>query len=106
MTFTLRARRFVKAIAIVLSLALPAMLAISSADARVGGGFSSGSRGSRTFSAPPPTSTAPSTTQPFNRTLSQPGVNSTAGGGLFNRNGGGFFSRPPRIAVTWPLNTP
>ena len=53
MKFTQRTRGIVKAIAVVLSLALPAMLAISSADARVGGGFSSGSRGSRTFSAPP-----------------------------------------------------
>jgi predicted lipid-binding transport protein (Tim44 family) len=88
-------RGFVKAFAIVLSLALPATLAISSADARVGGGFSSGSRGSRTFSAPPSTNTAPSAAQPFNRTFGQPsGPNSATGGGLFNRGGGGFFNRP------------
>ena len=49
MKFTQRARGIVQAIAVVLSLALPVMLAVSSADARVGGGFSSGSRGSRTF---------------------------------------------------------
>jgi predicted lipid-binding transport protein (Tim44 family) len=85
-------RGFVRALAIVLSLALPTIAAISSADARIGGGSSSGSRGSRTFSAPPPTSTAPGTAQPFNRTFSQPsspGANSPMGGGLFNRGGFG-----------------
>jgi len=89
MTLTPRLSGFIKAAAIVLSLALPATLAISSADARVGGGFSSGSRGSRTFSAPPPTATAPGTAQPFNRTFSQPGSPSTG-----SRIGGGFFNRP------------
>jgi predicted lipid-binding transport protein (Tim44 family) len=93
MTVTPRIRGFVKAIAIVLSLALPTLSAVTSADARVGGGFSSGSRGSRTFSAPPPTTTAPSTTQPFNRTFSQPGnPGASTSGGLFNRPGG-FFNR-------------
>jgi predicted lipid-binding transport protein (Tim44 family) len=96
MTFTPRMRGFVKALAIVLSLALPTIAAISSADARIGGGSSSGSRGSRTFSAPPPTSTAPGTAQPFNRTFSQPsspGATSPMGGGLFNRGsfGGGLL---------------
>src|SRR4029077_942904 len=68
------------------------MLAISSADARVGGGMSSGSRGARTFSAPPSTSTAPSTAQPFNRTFTQPG---SPGLGSPAR-GGGFFNSPGR----------
>ena len=45
MKFTQRARGIVQAIAVVLSLAVPLVLAISSADARVGGGSSSGSRG-------------------------------------------------------------
>src|SRR5580704_7733410 len=86
-------RGWVKAIAIVLSLALP-VLAASTADARVGGGVSSGSRGTRSFTAPPSTSTAPSAAQPFNRTFSQPsspGINSPAGGGFFNRPGGGLL---------------
>jgi predicted lipid-binding transport protein (Tim44 family) len=94
MRFSLSMRGLVQAIAIVLALALPTVLAISAADARVGGGFSSGSRGSRTFAAPPATSTAPGTAQPFNRTFTQPG-SSTVGspsGGLFNRPGG-FFGR-------------
>src|SRR5262245_61872244 len=96
MRFSLHLRGVVQAIAVVLALALPTVLVISSADARVGGGFSSGSRGSRTFSPPPSTSTAPGTAQPFNRTFSQPGspnVGAPAGGGLFNRPGG-LFNRP------------
>ena len=95
MKFTQRTRGIVKAMAVVLSLALPLMLAISSADARVGGGMSSGSRGARTFSAPPSTSTAPSTAQPFNRTFTQPGTPGVgapaAGGGFFNRPGMGML---------------
>jgi predicted lipid-binding transport protein (Tim44 family) len=94
MNFTQRTRGIVRAIAIVLSLALPTVMAISAADARVGGGFGSGSRGSRTFSAPPSTSTAPGTAQPFNRTFTQPGSPTmgspaAAGGGFFNRGGMG-----------------
>jgi predicted lipid-binding transport protein (Tim44 family) len=95
MKFTQRARGIVQTMAVILSLALPVMLAVSSsADARIGGGVSSGSRGSRTFSAPPSTSTAPGTTQPFNRTMTQPGspgVGAPAGGGFFNRPGMGLF---------------
>ena len=91
MKFTQRARGIVQAIAVALSLALPLMLAVSSADARVGGGMSSGSRGGRTFSAPPSTSTAPSAAQPFNRTITQPGAPAAGGGGLFNRPGRGML---------------
>ena len=95
MKLTQRARGIVQAMAIILSLALPVMLAVaSSADARIGGGVSSGSRGSRTFSAPPSTSTAPGTAQPFNRTITQPGspgLGAPAGGGFFNRPGMGLF---------------
>jgi predicted lipid-binding transport protein (Tim44 family) len=56
--------------------------------------MSSGSRGARTFSAPPPTSTAPGTAQPFNRTFTQPGtpgLGAPAGGGFFNRPGMGML---------------
>lgn len=94
MNFSQWSRSLVKTIAVVLALALPTALAISSADARVGGGFSSGSRGSRTFSAPPSTTTSPGSTSQFNRTFTQPGagMNSAAParGGLFGR-GGGFL---------------
>ncbi|MCG2671045.1 Tim44 domain-containing protein [Bradyrhizobium sp. GCM10023182] len=94
MNFSQWSRSLVKTLAVVLALALPTALAISSADARVGGGFSSGSRGSRTFSAPPSTTTAPGSTSQFNRTYSQPGAGMSTSapsrGGLFGR-GGGFL---------------
>jgi predicted lipid-binding transport protein (Tim44 family) len=93
MKFMQRTGGLVKAMAVIISLALPTVLAVSAADARIGGGFSSGSRGSRTFSAPPSTSTAPGTASPFNRTYTQPGNNGGAfgtpsRGGFFNRGGG------------------
>src|SRR5205085_9889842 len=56
-------------------VAVFAMLA-GDADARPRGSF--GSRGTRTFSAPPPTATAPTTAAPINRTMTQPGATSTA----------------------------
>ena len=67
------------------------------ADARAGGGFSAGSRGSRTFSAPAATRTAPSTAAPIQRSTTQPNAATTGaagarpgllGGGLF---GGGLL---------------
>jgi predicted lipid-binding transport protein (Tim44 family) len=93
MKFTQRAFAFVKAVAVVLALGLPLVAAVSSADARIGGGMSSGSRGGRTFSAPPSTSTAPNVAQPFNRSITQPGsgFGSSARGGFFNRPGMGLF---------------
>ena len=93
MKLTQRAFGLIKGIAIVLALSLPLVAAVSTADARVGGGLSSGSRGGRTFSAPPPTSTAPNAAQPFNRTITQPspGIGTPAGGGFFNRPGMGLF---------------
>jgi len=92
MNFT-HMRGIVRAIVVVLSLAVPLVMAVSAADARIGGGGSSGSRGSRTFSAPPSTTTAPGTAQPFNRTFTQPGspgMGAPAAAG----NRGGFFNRP------------
>ncbi len=84
------------------ALLLSAMLILAafqgSAEARAGSGFSSGSRGSFTFSRPPATPTAPYTAQPMQRSLSQPATPSYApsyapaygaGGGFF---GGGLFS--------------
>lgn len=94
MNFSQRSRSLFKTIAVVLALGLPTALVISSADARVGGGMSSGSRGSRTYSAPPSTTTAPGSTSQFNRTYTQPGagMNSAAAaparGGMFGRAGG------------------
>jgi predicted lipid-binding transport protein (Tim44 family) len=94
MNFTQRAFGLAKMVAVALALALPLVVAVSSADARVGGGVSSGSRGARSFSAPPTTPTAPNAAQPFNRTTASPtspGVGSPAGGGFFNRPGMGMF---------------
>ena len=84
--------KFTRLTAIV-AAALTVGVLMSAADARVGGGGSMGSRGSRTFSAPPPTSTAPSVA-PMQRTVTQPtrpGAPNTVGAAPA---GGGFFSRP------------
>ena len=80
------------------AIATALVLVAADANARAGGGFSGGSRGIRTFSAPPATSTAPNTAAPIQRTVTQPstagGIGQTAtrpgllGGGLF---GGGLL---------------
>jgi predicted lipid-binding transport protein (Tim44 family) len=93
MNFT-HARGIVRAIAVVLSLAVPLVIAISSADARIGGGGSSGSRGTRTFSAPPSTTTAPGTAAPMNRTFTQPGSPGMGAPAAAGAAKGGFFNRP------------
>jgi predicted lipid-binding transport protein (Tim44 family) len=94
MNFSQRTRGIVRAFAIVLSLAVPLAMAISSADARVGGGGSSGSRGSKTFSAPPSTATSPGTAQPMNRTFTQPGSPGMGAPAAAGAAKGGFFNRP------------
>lgn len=77
---------------LLVALALAAGLALGAtdyADARVGGGSSFGSRGTRTFSAPPATRTAPGAA-PIERSMTQPGFGTrpTQGmGGTFNRPG-------------------
>ena len=68
------------------------MLVVADADARVGGGSSSGSRGVRTFTAPPSTTTTPSATQPIQRSVTQPAAPSAAGQAAGST--GGFFGRP------------
>jgi predicted lipid-binding transport protein (Tim44 family) len=85
--------------------ALAFALAPALADARPGGGASSGSRGSRTYSAPPPTTTAPSTARPVERSMTEPtrpGVGQPATAArppLGQPNpAGGFFSRNPLMA--------
>lgn len=75
-------------------------LAAGDADARVGGGGSFGSRGSRTFSAPSATHTAPSAA-PIERSVTQPNRPTSSplgtpsrglfGGGLFGGLAGGFL---------------
>jgi predicted lipid-binding transport protein (Tim44 family) len=90
-----RIRASFKAFAVVMALALPAAIAISSvADARAGRGGSSGSRGSNTFSAPAATKTAPTAAQPMQRTQAQPTAPAAApqaAGGMFSRPGMGML---------------
>lgn len=79
-----------------ISLALAALLALAPAiaEARMGGGGSFGSRGSRTWSAPPSTRTAPGTASPFERSeTARPSINPSQPG--FNRPafGGSSFGR-------------
>jgi predicted lipid-binding transport protein (Tim44 family) len=65
------------AVAAVLSFA-------TAADARIGGGSGLGSRGLRTYSTPPATTTAP-TAKPLERTMTQPSRPTTSTPGLFGR---------------------
>jgi predicted lipid-binding transport protein (Tim44 family) len=76
------------------------LVAADNADARANRGFSAGSRGTRTYTAPPATKTAPNTAAPIQRSVTQPGAPAAAGtvgqaarpgllgGGLF---GGGLL---------------
>jgi len=97
----MRRTRFALAAVAALSLALlPAL-----AEARPGGGASSGSRGSRTYSAPPPTATAPNTARPFDRTATEPNrpavpasPSAAARPGATAPAGGSWFSRNPLAA--------
>jgi predicted lipid-binding transport protein (Tim44 family) len=73
----------------VLAVTLAFGMLASTADARVGGGFSAGSRGSRTFSAPPVTRTAPNAAAPMQRSVTQP-TRPTVGAGASSP---GFFGR-------------
>ena len=87
----------------VLALAVIGLfLAAAQADARAGRGGGFGSRGSRTWSAPPPTQTAPQPAQPIqrsttpqpapgvNQTAPRPGVAQPARPGFFSTRGGFF----------------
>jgi predicted lipid-binding transport protein (Tim44 family) len=75
-------------------VALMSLTMASVVDARPGGGGSFGSRGSRTFSAPPATRTAPAG-RPFERTITQPTQPSAPRAGAAAAPGRpGMFSRP------------
>ncbi|MEZ5856515.1 MAG: TIM44-like domain-containing protein [Hyphomicrobiaceae bacterium] len=73
-----------KVFAIVAALSGSAMLAADFAEARGGRGFSFGSRGSRTFKAPPATKTAPRAAQPVQKSITQPGRATNATSGVAN----------------------
>ncbi len=92
MTFPKRLSALIKMLAVAMAVAMPLAIAVSSSvDARPSSG---GSRGTRTFSAPPSTATAPNAAQPLNRTITQPGAKAPAAapaGGFFNRPGMGML---------------
>jgi predicted lipid-binding transport protein (Tim44 family) len=78
---------------IAIAAIIACLLIAADAHARAGGGSSGGSRGTRTFSAPPATQTAPNAAAPMQRTLAQPGKSNAVGqaaprSGLF---GGGLL---------------
>ena len=76
------------------AIATALVLVAADAHARAGGGFSGGSRGLRTFSPPPSTSTAPNSAAPIQRTITQPGGATATGLGSGARPslfGGGLF---------------
>jgi predicted lipid-binding transport protein (Tim44 family) len=86
-----RMRRPLAAMAILVALVLVA----GDAAARVGGGKSFGSRGSRTFSPPPVTQTAPRPASPMERSMTQPAQQRPAAAGAQTAGqAGGFFNRP------------
>jgi predicted lipid-binding transport protein (Tim44 family) len=85
----MRVRRF-RPLMVLFAMLAALLIVATEADARAGGGFSSGSRGTRSFSTPPSTTTAPNSASPLQRTMAQPGQTGVRSPGLF----GGFFNRP------------
>jgi predicted lipid-binding transport protein (Tim44 family) len=83
-------RKIYRVLTVFAVVAAASGLLASGADARIGSGFSSGSRGSRTFSAPPSTSTMPSAST-MQRTTAQPNFTRP---GYAPSPSGGFFGRP------------
>ena len=67
--------RFFRPLLAAMAVAAVFTMVIADADARPR--VSAGSRGSKTFSAPPPTATAPNAAAPINRTMTQPGAPGT-----------------------------
>lgn len=86
-----RLRPLLAIVAVVSALAMVA----GDAMARSGKGGSFGSRGSRTYTAPAPTATSPSTARPIERSMTQPGAATAARpGAAAGAQPGGMFSRP------------
>src|SRR5256885_14586400 len=80
----------------VLAVAAVFTMVITDADARPRASF--GSRGTKTFSAPPPTATAPNTAAPITRSMTQPGATSTAARPPVSQPGGLFGGFGPGLA--------
>ena len=74
--------------------AIAATLAFVAADADAAPRFNAGSRGSRTFIAPPPTATAPNAARPIERSMTQPGQPGASSAARPAGPPGGFFNRP------------
>lgn len=89
---TIRRSTKMAAMAVAVSLALAPALAM----AKPGSGSSIGSRGTKTFSAPPATQTAPSAAQPMQRTMTpttpSPAPAAPAAAAAAAPQSGGFFS--------------
>jgi predicted lipid-binding transport protein (Tim44 family) len=81
-------------------LALAATLSFVAVEADARSRGSMGSRGTRTYSAPPPTATAPNQARPIERSMTQPGQPGQPGASTIARGPtpaaqpGGFFNRP------------
>ncbi|MGX7705337.1 TIM44-like domain-containing protein [Methylobacterium sp. Gmos1] len=78
--------------AVAFGLAALMAVAATAGEARPGSGSSVGSRGSKTFSAPPSTATAPGAPAPMQRSMTQPGPQMGAPAAPQRRFGGGFFA--------------
>jgi len=80
--------------------AVAMMLAFVAGEVAAAPRVNMGSRGTKTFAAPPPTATAPNAARPIERTMTQPGQPGTVGSPAAARPApapapaGGFFNRP------------
>ena len=89
----MRLKSFTRSALALLLIGLMALATYSTADARIGSGTSSGSRGSFTYSPPPSTPTAPYAVQPMQRsyTPQAPSPSYSPSYGQPAYGGGGFF---------------
>ena len=97
-TIMRRTARFLTVMAAAAFVLAPAL-----AEAAPGGRSSAGSRGARTYQAPPPTNTSPQQARPMERTATQPATPATAGAPGARPQAaapaaGGFLSRNPMMA--------
>lgn len=81
-----RLKRFTAPLAVIAIALIASLSVVDSADARRGGSF--GSRGARTYAAPPPTKTAPAATAPIQRSMTEPSRTATQAA---TPNRGGFL---------------
>jgi predicted lipid-binding transport protein (Tim44 family) len=79
---------------LIASLAVVATLAFVAAESDAAPRMNAGSRGSRTYSAPPPTATSPNAARPIERSMTTPNQGQAARPGAPAAQPGGFFGRP------------